>query len=146
VFFIHNVGNTEYKFEEFEESLGTKKIFFLLWPIFDVIKNNKILIIDEMDSSLHPDLLRLIILLFYGKMNKNAQLIFTSHALTVILDNELFRKDQVYFTDRTQTQETELYSLVDFVKMHSNPLFAYLVGKLGAKPLIDKRIADDFNA
>ena len=76
------------------ESKGTQKLFSLLGPWFDTLENGKILIVDELDSRLHPLLTMELVKLFHSKLNqKNAQLIFASHD-TNLLRKDIFRRDQ----------------------------------------------------
>lgn len=129
---------------ESQESEGTKKFIHLLGPWYDTLKNGKTLIIDELDSRLHTQLTKKLIELFH-KHNKNAaQLIFTSHD-TTLLDKELFRRDQIWFTEKGQFGSSQLYSLADFktenVRNTSSFLKNYLNGKYGAISFFD--ISDD---
>lgn len=120
------------------ESEGTIKYFSLSYPIIDTLDNGKLLIIDELDSKLHPLLVRKIISLFNSaKTNpKGAQLLFTTHD-TFLLSGGMFRRDQIWFTQKDSFGATEAYSLVEY-KVRSNTLFErdYLLGKYGATPII----------
>lgn len=120
------------------ESEGTIKYFSLSYPIIDTLDNGKLLIIDELDSKLHPLLVRKIISLFNSaKTNpKGAQLLFTTHD-TFLLSAGMFRRDQIWFTQKDSFGATEAYSLVEY-KVRSNTLFErdYLFGKYGATPII----------
>lgn len=125
------------------ESEGTQALFGLSAPIFDTIKNNHILIIDELTSKLHPLLTRFIINVFHKyRLSKNceeqskAQLIFASHD-TSILTNQLFRRDQVWFTQKNEYGETQLYSLDDY-RIRKDASFSkdYMMGKFGSIPSI----------
>lgn len=120
------------------ESEGTIKYFSLSYPIIDTLDNGKLLIIDELDSKLHPLLVRKIISLFNSaKTNpKGAQLLFTTHD-TFLLSAGMFRRDQIWFTQKDSFGATEAYSLVEY-KVRSNTLFErdYLLGKYGATPII----------
>ena len=120
------------------ESEGTIKYFSLSYPIIDTLDNGKLLIIDELDSKLHPLLVRKIISLFNSaKTNpKGAQLLFTTHD-TFLRSAGMFRRDQIWFTQKDSFGATEAYSLVEY-KVRSNTLFErdYLLGKYGATPII----------
>ena len=120
------------------ESEGTIKYFSLSYPIIDTLDNGKLLIIDELDSKLHPLLVRKIISLFNSaKTNpKGAQLLFTTND-TFLLSAGMFRRDQIWFTQKDSFGATEAYSLVEY-KVRSNTLFErdYLLGKYGATPII----------
>ncbi|MDD4529208.1 MAG: ATP-binding protein [Bacteroidales bacterium] len=119
------------------ESSGTQRLVFLSAPIIDTLEKGKVLFVDEMDISLHPLLLKKIIKLFNNKVTnpKNAQLIFNSHN-TLMLCNELFRRDQIWFIQKNKYGASELYSLDDY-SVRSNSSFEkdYLLGKFGAIPI-----------
>lgn len=120
------------------ESEGTIKYVSLSYPIIDALDNGKFLVIDELDSKFHPLLVRKIISLFNSaKTNpKGAQLLFATHD-TFLLSAGLFRRDQVWFTQKNSFGSTEAYSLVEY-KVRSNTPFEkdYLSGKYGATPII----------
>jgi len=95
------------------ESEGTKKLIHILGPIYDSLRNGKVLFIDEFDSKLHPNLSKKLID-FFNKLNvKNAQVIISGHD-TNLLDKEIFRRDQIWFVDKDQFGASELYSLSEF--------------------------------
>lgn len=123
------------------ESKGTQKLFGLLGPWFDTLENGKILIIDELDSRLHTKLTTELLKIFQSSINsKNAQLIFASHD-TNLLRNDLFRRDQIWFTEKDDSGATDLYSLVEYkinqaTSVRNDASFEkdYLIGKYGAIP------------
>jgi len=133
--FVHNVPFSLDK----DESSGTQKYFNLLGPILDVLENGQVLVVDELDAQLHPNLLCRIISLFHStEMNhNNAQLIFNTHD-TNLLDSGLFRRDQIWFTDKDKYGAAKLYSLADFSseEVRKNEAFEknYIRGKYGAVP------------
>ena len=108
------------------------------YPIIDALDNGKLLVIDELNSKLHPLLVRKIIGLFNSaKTNPmGAQLLFTTHD-TFLLSAGMFRRDQIWFTQKNSFGSTEAYSLVEY-KVRSNTPFErdYLLGKYGATPII----------
>ena len=124
-----------------DESSGTRKYFALTGPILDVIENGYTLVIDELDSKLHPNLVCRIVSLFNSnELNpKNAQLIFNTHD-TNLLSTGLFRRDQIWFTDKNKYGEAKLYSLADFksdeVKKSESFEDNYIRGKYGAVPFL----------
>lgn len=130
-------GNVSFSFEE-HESEGTLKYFSLAYPILDALDHGHRVIIDEFDSKLHPLLTEHIIALFNSLETNphHAQLIFTTHD-TNLLSSGMFRRDQVWFTQKNRFGATELYSLSDY-KVRSNSPFErdYLSGKYGAVPVI----------
>ena len=119
------------------ESDGTRKLFNLAGAIFEILDNGETLVIDELDNSFHTKMLEEIIKLFNSEKNKNnAQLIFACHD-TNILTQKLFRRDQIWFTDKNIYGETELYSLIDFGTRKDTQLEKnYLAGKYGSIPAI----------
>lgn len=124
-----------------DESSGTRKFFALTGPILDVLENGYTLIVDELDSKLHPNLVCKIVSLFNSKElnKKNAQLIFNTHD-TNLLSSGLFRRDQIWFTDKNKFGEAKLYSLGDFKsdEVRKTELFEenYIKGKYGAVPFL----------
>jgi AAA15 family ATPase/GTPase len=124
-----------------DESSGTKKFFALTGPILDVIENGYTLIVDELDSKLHPNLVCKIVSLFNSKgfNKKNAQLIFNTHD-TNLLSSGLFRRDQIWFTNKNKYGEAKLYSLSDFKsdEVRKNEPYEdnYVKGKYGAVPFL----------
>ncbi|MCB0124198.1 MAG: ATP-binding protein, partial [Caldilineaceae bacterium] len=120
-----------------EESEGTKAFFAFAGPWLDVLKNGWVLAVDELDSSLHPLLVKHLVQMFHNpQINKNgAQLIFTTHE-TSILSQEVFRRDQIWFVEKDEFNATSLYPLSDFSprKGVENLESGYLRGRYGALP------------
>ena len=98
-----------------DESEGTQKLFAFAGPWLDVLAKGRVLFVDELDTSLHPLLVRhLIELVHNGETNRrNAQVVLTTHD-TSLLDDELFRRDQIWFVERDRDYTTKLYPLSDF--------------------------------
>ena len=120
------------------ESEGTIKYFSLAYPIIDALDNGKRLVVDELDSKLHPLLVRKIVTLFNSAETnpRGAQLLFTTHD-TFLLSAGLFRRDQVWFTQKDNFGATEAYSLAEYKVRGSSPFERdYLQGKFGATPII----------
>jgi len=142
---IHTVQSDKFEFDISEESLGTQVIFSLIPVIKDVIDNNKVLLIDEFDKSLHPYIVKYIVELFNDSdLNKNnTQLIFNTHD-TNLLDLELLRRDQIWFAEKNpQNGESILYALADFsVRKSENVEKGYLLGRYGAVPFLVNDFAD----
>ena len=131
------VNNVSFSFNN-NESEGTIKYFSLAYPIIDALDNGKRVVIDELDSKLHPLLVKRIVALFNdAKTNpKGAQLLFTAHD-TFLLSAGLFRRDQVWFTQKDSFGATELYSLAEYKVRSTSPFEKeYLHGRYGATPLI----------
>lgn len=128
-------GNSLYEFDFDEESDGTRRIFDLLDILLTKYKNS-VYIIDEMERSLHPSLTRHFVELLndYHKKN-NIRLIFTTHEST-IMDQELFRRDQIWFVSRNQNNNSNLYPLDRFNERYDKKISkAYLEGRYGAVPV-----------
>ncbi len=104
-----------WKLEE-RESQGTKKAFHLSAAILWTLTNGGVLIIDEIEASMHPTMtLHTINMFLNQEINvNNAQLIFATHD-TNLLSYAALRRDQIYFTEKNEWESTELYSLSDFV-------------------------------
>lgn len=123
-----------------EESAGVKRLFQIICPIIDILNNGKILICDELESSLHEAVIFQIVQWFeHSKKDKFAQLIFSTHD-TSLLDTDLFRRDQVWFTQLNEERATDLYSLVEIknVRKSENLERGYVSGKYGAIPMLNK--------
>ncbi len=124
-----------------DESDGTQKIFALAGPWLDSLEHGYTLLIDELHDNLHPMMVRFLVQLFSDPATNpnNAQLIFTTHDAT-LLDQSLFRRDQVWFCEKDKAQATTLYPLTDFnprAKVE-NLERGYLAGRYGALPYILK--------
>lgn len=131
------------KIEYFEmesmESQGTKKVFNLLGVMLKTLKDGGVLVIDEIDTQLHPHLTNLLFNLFNDNtINlRNAQLVAITHEHS-ILNHQNIRKDQVWFIQKDEGMVSEMYSLTDFSDERNVHSFAkrYLNGQYGAIPQI----------
>ena len=148
---VHNIYNNKGEStsqlswdKDNNESEGTKKIMDFSGPIFDTLINGKALLIDELDSKLHPLItMRIIDLFNHPKTNpNNAQLLFATHD-TNLLSTDIFRRDQVWFTEKDSVEQTDLYALNDFifadgtkVRKDANLEKNYIAGRYGAIPYI----------
>lgn len=136
----HIVNGDEYEFDISEESLGTQVIFSFIPVLKDVLDNGKVLVIDEFDKSLHPFIVKYIVEIFNDlEINKKgAQLIFNTHD-TNLLDLELLRRDQIWFTEKnSEDGSTTIYPLDDFsVRKTENVEKGYLLGRYGAIPFLE---------
>lgn len=139
------------KYESFEtdliqeESTGIKKLFSMLCPLIDIIVNGKILICDELESSLHESLVYGLVKLFINtNAERFAQLIFTTHE-TGLLNLDLFRRDQIWFTElKNDERSTDLYSLAEIKNVRKEENFGkgYIAGKYGAIPMLNLNFAN----
>ena len=140
ILFYHLINNGNVVFDLDDESAGTQALFALIGPSLDILENGKTLIVDEIDTSLHPLLLRAFIKLFHDKENNTgaAQLIFSTHDTSLLDTFGLFRRDQIYFTEKGKYQATELISLAEFSpRKTDNVERSYLSGRYGGIPLVD---------
>ncbi len=120
------------------ESEGTIKYFSLAHPIITALDEGNVIIIDEFDAKMHPLLTVSIVALFNSKQTnpKGAQLIFTTHD-TNLLSSYIFRRDQVWFTEKDRYGASKLFPLSDYNVRSTSPLERdYLSGKYGAVPII----------
>lgn len=135
---IDNNGK-QVPFDFHDESDGTQKFFAFAGPILDVLRNGYVLCIDELNVNLHPKIVKFLVELFHHPESnpKNAQLIFTTHE-TSILTQDVFRRDQIWFCERSKEQSSILYPLSDFSpkKGKENLELGYLSGRYGALPFI----------
>jgi len=132
------VGFTEFDLNK-KESRGTKVLFALGGIILEALENGGVVVFDELDNSLHPKLCKFLIRLFNNSISNpnNAQLIFATHEVT-LLDKDVFRKDQIWFTEKDKYGETELFSARDVEGLRDNTNFElwYRTGKFGGNPKI----------
>ncbi|WP_414755961.1 AAA family ATPase [Anabaena sp. CCY 9910] len=121
-----------------DESEGTKKIFAISGLLVDSLQEGKTLVIDEFDARLHPLISYAIVELFNSNETNpnNSQLIFITHD-TNLLTNKLFRRDQIWFTEKNRYGVTDLYSLAEY-KVRNDVSFEndYIKGRYGAIPYI----------
>jgi len=137
--FVHKTEHGSASFELHEESQGTQRLYALAAPVLDVLKYGRLLIVDELDSSLHPLLVRRLVQMFHSpEFNPHgAQLLFTTHD-TSLLDRTVFRRDQIWFTEKDRDQATRLYPLSDFSPRETEAWEkGYLIGRYGAVPFFD---------
>lgn len=129
--------NTPFDFNE--ESLGTQKLFFMMLTIIDIVRNNKILLIDEIEDSLHPKIVEYILEIFSA--SSESQLIFSTHN-TNLLNLNKFRKDQIWFVNKKEDGGSDLYSLYDYSDFRDTMDLekAYLQGRFDSVPIIDDSI------
>lgn len=125
-----------------QESMGTRAWFGFLGPLLNVLEHGSVLLVDELDASLHPMLAAEVIRLFQDPVAnpRGAQLIFTTHDATLLGNSLVDRpldRDQVWFTAKRQTGETELYPLIDAKpRREENLERGYLRGRYGGVPRV----------
>lgn len=136
---VHNKrGVEQYRLSNELQSAGTRRTFGLEAAIYEAIQSEGILPIDELESSLHPELVEFIIEHFLRKPGRS-QLIVTTHYDPLLNTvDDLFRKDSVWFTEKGDDGHTKLYSLTDFKGLSKISSFqkSYRNGVFGALPNI----------
>lgn len=136
-------GNVEFDMRS-QESSGTNKLFNISGPVFDVLNDGGLLVVDELDASLHPLLTLAITKLFNSKEfnRNNAQLIFATHDTNLLYYGN-YRRDQIYFVEKDKYGASEIYSLVEYkeegktVRKDRSFEKDYIEGRYGAIPFID---------
>ena len=122
-----------------DESLGTRRLFAMGYPWLHTLGEGFTLVIDELDTSLHPVLVRNLVDSFHNLdlNSQNAQLVFNTHD-TTLLDSSLFRRDQVWFVEKDNAGASHLYPLLEFSPRKNEALAkGYLQGRYGALPFIE---------
>ena len=140
---VHNIydedGNAvgEKLFDLRQESTGTLRFLAYIQNIIEMIADGGVFIVDEMSVRLHPLLTKLIVDIFCSSQNQKAQLIFTTHDIS-LLNNNQFRRDEVVFVDKNERGESSLYALSD-LRVREDATFHkdYLQGKYGAIPIFN---------
>ena len=128
---------------DMEESNGTKKFTYMMGYIYNLINQNKVLLIDELENGLHPELVKMIFQIIH-KTDCKAQLISTTHSYALLQyvnskDDEIFRRDQIWFARKKKNMSTQLYSLVNIggIRTDLRIFKAYFEGRLEALPNIN---------
>lgn len=125
------------EFDKEDESDGTLSLFSFAGPWLDVLKNNYVLVVDEIDTSLHPLVVHHLVRLLNSHKGR-AQLVFTTHD-TTLLSQRILRPDQIWFVEKDKGNSTHLYSLADFSPRENEAIEkGYLNGRYGAIPFLSK--------
>lgn len=141
----HLNSEDEYiNFEVEEESDGTQRLLDFLPAFFHVISEDVTFVIDEIDQSIHPALLKKLVAKFVNAPNTKGQLIFTTHESN-LLDQDIFRQDEIWFAEKKKTGETTLYPLSEYTNIRNDLDIrkGYLNGRFGAIPFLGN--LDDLN-
>lgn len=136
------VGNVEFDMRS-QESSGTNKLFNISGPVFDVLNDGGVLVVDELDASLHPLLTLAVTKLFNSREfnQNNAQLIFATHDTNLLYYGN-YRRDQIYFVEKDTYGSSDMYSLVEYkeegktVRKDRSFEKDYIEGRYGAIPFI----------
>ena len=143
--FEHTVNQSKYNLPIEMESQGTRRFYGFAGLLALLIKNSTAFPIDELESSLHPDLYTHFILSFLLNTDRS-QIIATTHNREILDNKDIFRNDSIWFTDKNDNCSTELYSLADFdssiVRNTTNIYNAYKSGKLKATPNLGDNFID----
>ena len=134
----HELTSYEIRLPFTLESRGTQRLVGLCGRILDTMENRSLLLVDELDASIHPNIVREIVQIFQNpKTNpQRAQMIFTSHD-AALQRGQLLRRDQIWFTQKRGDGSTELYPLSDFKPRNDTAIDkSYLDGRYGAVPLL----------
>lgn len=146
---IHDVyddkGNVvgQEKFDLSMESSGTIRYFSFIQYILNIIENEGVFVVDEISARLHPILTKFIIDLFQDERNKGAQLIFTTHDIS-LMNRKQFRRDEIAFIEKDYMGKSSMYTLAD-IKIRSDASFSkdYLAGKYGAIPILSEKAFEE---
>ena len=140
--FVDNVEVTA-NIEFNDESMGTQRMFQLSGPLFYTLMNGGVFIIDEFENSLHIDLQKKLLSEFL-KNSKNSQILFTTHNVQ-LLEDKLFRRDEIWFTEKKEDGRTDLFSLADFKpkpRKDKSIKNGYLIGTYGALPVLGDMLSE----
>jgi AAA15 family ATPase/GTPase len=136
--FEHTVGNKSVLLPFESESQGTLRYYELGGILYLLVNKSALFLIDELESSLHPDLFQHFLLSFLVN-SKKSQIIATTHNREILNNKDIFRNDAIWITDKdNEHYATELYSLAYFdtkvIHEATNVFNAYKLGKLGGVP------------
>ncbi len=136
--FIHQVEkNKKYALSILRESSGTKRYFGLGGPLYALIHDSHLLCIDELETSLHPDLMKHFLQTFLLNSTQS-QLLITTHNIALMEDQDFIRRDALWFSEKGNNGSVSLYSAADFdstaLRKDASLINAYRSGRLGAKP------------
>ncbi len=139
---IHKLGNDGREHVGFDlglESDGTRRLVHLAPALLDLGSQERVYVMDEMDRSLHPKLSRLFVHLFLNmRPIQESQLVFTTHE-SHLLDQNLLRRDEIWFTEKSEHGDSRLYSLAEFdIRRDLKLEKGYLQGRFGGVPIFDE--------
>lgn len=136
ILFSHNEENGNALFQLSEESDGTRRLLEYLPALFSAVSNCKTYFVDEIERSIHPLLIKELIKKFSHHSETKGQLIFSTHE-SYLLDQEIFRPDEIWFAEKNKQGATELYALSEFKEHHTiNIRKGYLNGRYGGIPFL----------
>jgi len=133
---LSSIHGDNIEFDLDEESDGTNRLIELMPPFYKLLHNDNVVIIDEIERSMHPILARQLLELYLSKSETKSQLIFTTHESN-LLDLELFRQDEIWFVEKKEEGSSEFYPLSDFGERYDKDIRkGYLQGRYGAIPFM----------
>ena len=140
----HRAGGREVDLSLDQESWGTMVWFGMIGLVVDALRDGSVLLADELESSLHPALVAVLVDLFQSPQSnpRRAQLIFNSHEVTLMGDSEErpLGRDQIWLAEKDQDGSTRLYPLVDLAPRREEAIARrYLAGRYGATPIVSQR-------
>lgn len=140
--FVHEVDGKQFTMPSELESDGTNKVFALAGPWLDVLENGRVIVVDELNNSLHPMMVRFLVKLFHNPTvnQSGAQLIMTTHD-TTLMDKDVLRRDQIWFVEKDRCKCSRIYPLTEFSPRNKEALEkGYLQGRYGAIPYIGELV------
>lgn len=136
LYFLHDTDGGEVKFTAAEESDGTRRLLDYLPAFYAAIKAKRVYIIDEIERSIHPLLIKELISKFSHDQSTHGQLIFSTHESN-LLDQDIFRPDEIWFAEKNKDGSTEVYALSEFKEHHTLDIRkGYLNGRYGGIPFL----------
>ena len=140
--FVHHTEYGEKELDESLESRGTKRYMGLATVLYDLLVRGVVLPIDEIETSIHYELLSYFIKVFLVNSKKGAQLIFSTHDINM-LDEDYIRRDVIWFTDKNGCGETQLVRLSSLGLHKTLSVYnAYKQEKLVDLPFLDSIYMD----
>ncbi|MFA6082764.1 ATP/GTP-binding protein [Mucilaginibacter sp.] len=137
VAFTHETGTGNFELPLSAESRGTQRYFALGGPMYRLIHDEALLLIDELESSLHPDLMKHFLQTFLANATFS-QLLITTHNIALLEEEDFIRRDALWFIEKKDDGSADLYSAADFdsatLRKGASLINAYRAGRLGAKP------------
>lgn len=136
LYFLHDTDGGVVKFTAAEESDGTRRLLDYLPAFYAAIKAKRVYIIDEIERSIHPLLIKELISKFSHDQSTHGQLIFSTHESN-LLDQDIFRPDEIWFAEKNKEGATEVYALSEFKEHHTLDIRkGYLNGRYGGIPFL----------
>jgi AAA15 family ATPase/GTPase len=137
IVFTHHTDNGSYTLPIDAESSGTQRYFSLGGPLYTLVHRDSILLVDELENSLHPDLMKHFLQTFLANAEQS-QMLITTHNVALMEEIDFIRRDALWFSEKKEDGSVDLYSAADFdtsiLRKGASLINAYRAGRLGAKP------------